>query len=475
MHKPVDLLDETQRTGKTVWYLAWPIMLEQVLIMLVQYVDTAMVGALGPNATAAVALSNPINWLVNGLLMGVAVGFSVQVGNLVGARKPDEAREVARQAVMAIGVCGVALLAAAQCVAPFLPAWLGGEPDIRPDAARYLSIVALAYPFTASVQVCSNILRCTGDTRTPLLFNVSTNLINMALNFLLIYPVREINVLGLRFTMWGAGLGVSGAAIATAIAVAFSGFMLLRALFSPRAACSLSTKDTFRFKKEIWRDMFRIGYPVSLERAFIATGQIFMTGMVTALGTASLAAHALSTTAESVTYMPAFGFSSASTALVSQSIGAKQPDLAARYAKYCVSRCVLFMTLMGVMLYFGGGWLVSLFTPSAEVVRIGAAALRVEALAQPFFALSLCISGVLRGARKTKWPFLFSAAGMWCVRLPLCFVLTKYTGLGLTGAWIGMAADLTVRGLASLFLFRGDKWLENAAQASLSAEEAAPE
>lgn len=455
----IDLLDENRRPGSIVWRLAWPIMLEQVLIMLVQYVDTAMVGALGPNATAAVALTSPTSWLVQGLLVGVAIGFGVPVGNYVGAGRMEEAKAVVRQSVIAIFFFGLLMTAAMELVAPILPHWLGGDPAICDDATSYISIVGLSYICSASVQICSNLLRCTGDTSTPLIFNVSTNVINMVLNFLLIYPTREINVLGWRFTMWGADLGVSGAAIATAVATLFSGAMLLRALFSSKFRCQIKLKESYRFQKEIWKDMLRVGSPVTFERMCISTGQIFMTAMVTSLGTASLAAHSLGTTAESITYMPAFGFSAAATTLVAQSMGAQRRDLASNYSKFCISRCVLFMTLMGVVLYFGGGWLISLFTPSEEVVRIGAAALRIEALAQPFFALSICISGVLRGARKTKWPFLFALLGMWCVRLPLCFFLTKYTSLGLTGAWVGMAADLTVRGLASLLLYRGGRWL----------------
>ena len=169
-------------------------MLEQVLIMLVQYVDTAMVGAIGPDATAAVALTSSTNWLMNGILAGVAIGFGVPVGNYIGANKIDRARAVVRQSVLAIAFFGLALTAIMLCIAPYLPHWLGGEESICADATRYISIVSLAYIATASVQICSNILRCTGDTATPLIFNVSTNVINMVLNFLLIYEPREITI-----------------------------------------------------------------------------------------------------------------------------------------------------------------------------------------------------------------------------------------------------------------------------------------
>lgn len=301
-----------------------------------------------------------------------------------------------------------------------------------------------------------------GDTRTPLVFNIVTNLVNVVLNFFFIYPIREIRVLGLEFTMWGAGLGVSGAAIATSIATAVSGALLLRALFRPNNVCSISVRDSFKPIGSIWKEMVRIGYPVTFERVVISTGQLFMTAMVTALGTASLAAHSLGTTVESLTYMPAFGFASAATTLVAQSLGAGRRDLAKRFATRCTVYCVVFMSAMGVVLYLFGGPLISIFTPSEAAVTIGASALRVEALAQPFFALSIVITGILRGARRTKGPLIFGLVGMWAVRLPIAFMLTTRTDLGLTGAWIGMASDLTVRGLVALILLLAGKWLIDA-------------
>lgn len=456
----IDITSSAHSPGKIIWKLAWPVMLEQILIMMVQYVDTAMVGAIGPNATAAVALTSSTNWLMNGIIGGAAVGFSVPIGNFIGAKLYDKARDVVRQSVIAIFIIGAVLTGIMLAVAPHLPHWLGGDPEICADATSYISIVCLAYIASTSIQICSSILRCTGDTATPLVFNVSTNLINMVLNFLLIYAPRDISVLGITFRMWGAGLGVSGAAIATAIANVVSGVMLLRAMFLNKFPCNISMRDKFRFDKAIWADMVRVGTPVTFDRVCVSLGQILMTAMVTSLGTASLAAHSLGITAESITYMPGFGFSAAATTLVAQSLGAGRKDLAKRFSNICIIGCVIMMSALGVVLFFFGGSIISLFTPSAEVVALGAAALKVEALAQPFFALANSIAGSFRGARKTKWLFLFGLLGMWLVRLPICFIMTRYTTLGLTGAWIGMAGDLTVRGLVSLIVYRTGHWLE---------------
>ena len=459
--RTVDVLDESMHPTRIIWRLAWPTVLEQLLIMIVQYVDTAMVGSLGKNATAAIALSSSFTWLMGGIFSGISLGFGVPVGRYIGAGKPDQAKAVVRQSVLAILIFGALATLIMQFLSPHLPVWLGAEDAIRADASAYISIISAVYLFSLSINVCSNILRCAGDTRTPLVFNIATNVINVVLNTLLIFPTRTVAVLGLRFTMWGAGWGVSGAAVATAIATAFSGVMLLTALFRPTFPVSIRLKDKFRFDKAIFKDMVRLGSPVTFERVTISLGQVALTAMVTALGTSELAAHSLATTAESITYMPAFGFSAAATTLVAQSLGAERPALAKRFSRYCTLGAVAFMTAMGAVLFFGGEFLVSLFTPDLDVAALGGAVLRIEALAQPFFALSMVICGIMRGARQTKITFVIAAVGMWVVRIPLAFLLLRTTDLGLTCAWIAMASDLFTRGMIALFYYRKGTWLKS--------------
>ena len=467
--RTVDVLDESVSTPRIIWRLAWPTILEQMLLTVVQYVDTAMVGSLGKNATAAIAVTSSCTWLVNGLFGGIALGFGVPVGRYIGAGRRDDARAVVKQAVLAILLCGVFATLLMQFLAPHLPVWLGAEDIIRADASGYVAIVSSVYLFTLCINVCSNLLRCAGDTRTPLIFNIATNLINVCLNFLLIFPKRTITVFGASFTMWGAGWGVSGAAIATAVATAFSGIMLFRALLRPTYPAQVRLKERFAFDKAIWKEMFRLGSPAAFERITISTGQIVITALVTGLGTAELAAHSLANSAESLTFMPAFGFSAAAMTLIAQSLGANRPHLAKRFSRYCNIGAVIFMTLMGAVLFFGGSFIVSIFTPDAEVVALGGGVLKIEALAQPLFGLSMVISGIMRGAKQTKITFLVAIIGMWCVRIPLTFILLNTTNLGLTCAWIAMASDLCVRGLVCLFFYHRGAWLKEVGTPTASA------
>lgn len=455
-----DFLDENLRPARVIWYLAWPTILEQFLITFVQYINTAMVGALGKNATAAIAVTTSSVWFVNGIFAAVGIGFAVLVGRRIGEGDIEGAKKAVRQSLTATLFVGLIATLLMQSIAGGLPVWLNADPVLWKDATSYLRITSSVYLMSLAVNVCSNIIRCAGDTRTPLFYNVTMNIINALLNLFLIYPSREVNLFGFSFTLPGAGLGVSGAAVSTAVAMTFTGTMLVRVLFTKKSLpIHIPMRGDYRPDFPLLKTVARLGTPVAFERGSISAGQIVITAMVTGLGTVPLAAHYLAITAEAVSYMPAYGFSAAATTLISQSLGANKKPLAERYAKYCTWGGFLFLTIMGVFLYFGSEFLVSLFTPDKEVVVLGGSVLRVEAFAQPFVALGMVITGVLRGAGDTKWPFYISIIGMWVVRLSIAAILLATTNLGLMSVWIAMVSDLVVRGLISLWRYRSKKWL----------------
>ena len=198
---------------KVMWRLSWPAIIEQILATMVSYVDTAMVGVMGAAGTAAVSVNAAPIWLSGGLLVGVGVGYSVQVSNAIGAGDDERARQIIRQGVLATLVTGFLGLLLFQALAPLIPRWLGAKPEVLPQAVSYLRCYTMAMPFIAAGYIFSAILRCMGNTKAPLYFNTAANLINIVLNFFLIYPTRTAVLFGAPVTLPGAGLGVTGAAI----------------------------------------------------------------------------------------------------------------------------------------------------------------------------------------------------------------------------------------------------------------------
>lgn len=447
-----------RRRMAVLWRLSWPAILEQLLGTMVSYIDTVMVGALGKAATAAVSINGPPLWLVNSFLSGIGVGYSVQVANAVGAGDKEKTRRTVIQAILAILVTGFGLLLALVLLGGAIPRWLGAAPDVLPLAAQYLRFYVLSMPGNAVLFVMSAVLRCTGDTRTPLLLNTSASVINTILNFFLIYPTRELTLLGLTFTMPGAGWGVAGAAIASAIAIDLAGLGVTLVVISRFGLFRRGSGDSLRPDFSIIGATLRLGGPYIAERASVNLGQIVMTRIVAYIGTAALAANHIATTAEGLCYLPAYGISFAATALVGQSVGAKTKEDAHVYGVLSGGFGFLFCVATAVALYFGAYPLAALFSPDPEVIELTARVLRIAAFCEPFFALSIVMAGALRGANDTRHPMLISLLCMWVIRMGLALILVFGLGMGLEGVWIAMAIELTFRGIFCALRWRSGKW-----------------
>ncbi len=439
--------------------LAVPSIIEQIMVTMVQYIDTAMVGSLGPSATAAVGITASTTWLLNGILNAVSIGFSVQVAQSIGAKRFDEAKSIIAQSLKSILIFGSFMAGIGLSISNFLPSWLGATQEINTQAVQYFAIICCAMPFNMCVMLIGSIIRCSGDTKTPMILNIFINIINVTLNFLFIYPTRELEVFGLKFTMWGADLGVVGAALGSAIALFVISFLFVVVLFKKKSDIKISRKVSFKFKKQTLLNVVKLGTPVALERVTISSAQIIITALISSIGTVAIAANHLAVTAEAVSYLPAFGIATAGTTMVGQAIGAKRYDLALKLAKYINYIGILIMTFAGVLLYLFSVNLMSLFTSDPEVIALGADVLKIVAFAQPFFAMSIAISGSLRGAGDTKAPFIITLITMWGVRIVFSFILVS--SLGLIGVWLAMALELGVRGLFFLYRLYSNKWIKS--------------
>lgn len=438
-----------------LWHLTWPAIIEQLLGMMVSFIDTAMVGAMGAASTAAVSVVSSSIWLVNGILSGVGVGYSVQVANAVGAQDHEKARKVIRQGALAVTVVGLLALVIMEGLSALLPRWLGAKPEVYPLAVSYLRFYCLSLPFATALSVFSAIIRCTGDTKTPLLLNGLANAVNVVLNFFLIYPSRTWHLIFIP----GAGLGVAGAAIASAASLTLAGILVIRTVFFNRnKPISLTRKENYRPDGEIIRTAMLLGLPYIGERVTINLGQILMTGLVAHVGTVALAANHIATTAEGMCYLPAYGVSFAATALVGQSVGARNREDARAYGVLS-GKLGFFMCLgTGALLFLLASPIARIFTPDAAVVAETAKVLRIVAFSEPFFALSIVLSGALRGARDVRFPMGVALGCMWGIRAVLAPVLVYVFHWGLEAVWFAMALDLTARGVLSLLRWHGSRW-----------------
>lgn len=428
--------------------LAWPTMLEQMMQTAVQYIDTAMVGTLGTQATAAVGATSTVNWLIGSTISAISVGFLAFIARSLGAGDEAAARRASGQAVLAVLTVGSLLTGITLSLSGVVPALMRVDPAIRELASAYFFILYLPMlPRTASI-IFGTVLRAAGDTKTPMKTGVVVNLVNVVLNFFFIYETRPMRVLGLDIVMPGAGMGVVGAAVASAIAFTVGGAMLTVRLWrhprvSPRG--QRITPDA-----SILRPCLRVALPNMLQRFGTSLGYVFFASMINSLGEVATAAHTIANTVESAFYIPGYGMQTAAATLAGNAYGAgdkkRMDDLAAMFLPIEIG----LMVLSGAALFALAPALMRIFSRSDAVVALGATVLRMVAVSEPFYGFSIIVEGMMQGVGQTRQPFLYNIAGMWLVRIAGTFLCTQLLGLGLVAAWACMIAHNLL--LFALFL-----------------------
>ena len=210
-------------------------------------------------------------------------------------------------------------------------------------------------------------------------------------------------------------------------------------------------------KKDVLNEALRIGVPMAMEQCATTGAQVVSTKIVAPLGTIAIAANSFAVTAESICYMPGYGIGSAATTMVGQAIGAKRKDLARSFAWLTTITGMAIMTLTGALMYFLCPYVFAFLTPDTQVQQLGISVLRVELLAEPLFAASIVANGALRGAGDTLIPGIINLVSIWGVRIVMAFFLSRM--IGLSGVWIAMATELSVRGILFLIRLKKEKWL----------------
>ena len=473
-----DILLEKVRTGGTAMTryeqlnltvrLAIPAMLAQISHILMEYIDASMVGRLGAEGAASIGLVATTTWLFWGLCSSMATGFSVQVAHRIGASKPSEARSILRQAFTTTIALSLALSIIAVAISGQLPTWLGGDEPLKPGASGYFLVFGLTIPVFELTFLMSSMLRCSGNVKLPSMLNMLLCVLDVVFNFLFIFPSADYEVLGMRLHVYGAGMGVVGAAMGTAVAEVIVCALLFYFLCFRSRSMSLfgrlkqeaSTLRMFRPTGRVLKKAFRLGMPIACERVIMCGAQICTTMIVAPLGMYAIAANAFGVNAESLCYMPGYGIGDAATTLVGQSVGAKRGDLARRFAYITVTLGILVMTVMGALMYVGAPLMMGIMTPVQEIVNLGVDALRIEAFAEPLFAASIVCYGVFVGAGDTLIPSSMNLGSIWVFRITLSILLAP--AMGLNGVWLAMCIELCIRGILFLLRLKSGRWLKAA-------------
>lgn len=413
---------------KLVWTLSIPAILSQISSIIMEYIDSAMVGHLGANASASIGLVVATTWVFGGLCTGFCTGFSVQVAHNVGAGRNDEARRVVKHGLVCAIFFAALLMALGMGISRSLPRWLGGAEELWEDATKYFFVFAVNIPFMLLCKLASAYLQCSGNMVVPSVLNSVGCLLDAGFNALFIPK-----------------LGVLGASLGTLAATVIASTALLWYCLCRSKTLKLDPSDEKRFDAQIVKKAVKMGFPVAVEQIALSGALVVTTGIIAPLGTVSIAAHSFAVTAESICYMPGFGVASAATTLVGQRIGAGDAKLAKRYGTICTFCGCAIMTGLAVIMYFLCPLVFRLLTPDESVRALAVTVLRIEMFAEPLYSISMVATGALRGAADTLVPSIINLFSTWVIRLGLSLLLVG--PLALRGIWIAMAGELCLRGV----------------------------
>ena len=452
------IVDDQRNPWLTIVMLAWPILLEQILTSLAQAVDTAMVGSLGAIATASVSISQSPNMMINSVVMSLGVGYTSLIARSVGANDLERARSLVRQAITVVVALGIPMTILLFGLARYIPMWMGGDPEILDTAELYNKILAVSMLFRCLTMVLTSIYRGYGNTKTPMKVNIMINVLNVIGNFLMIFPTRQLTVFGFEFTMFGFGWGVAGAAIATSLSATLGSVILLVLCFTTRTSMRISLKDNFVPEKEELKVVIKLSIPAMLQRFAMSGASIIVTSTVASLGTVAVASQSLAATAESLSFMPGFAFSTAVTTLFGQSLGARRQDLAQDYLFKTIKLSSVVMAIMTCVLFFGSSFIMGIFTPDPEVIKHGSVLLKILAVIQIPQTIAFCINGAQQGAGDTKTPLYISLISMWGIRVLGVIIFVRILGFGLYTVCICMCLDSAMRCVLAIFAYKKGKW-----------------
>lgn len=446
----------SQQIGLTV-RLSIPAILAQISSIVMQYIDASMVGRLGANASGAIGLVSSTTWLFGGLCIAVTTGFTVQIAQAVGAGEDKSARNIMKQGLIIALCISVILALIAAVISTPLPSWLGGEAAIQKMASQYFLVYMLGLPALQMNSIAGGMHQSSGNMRLPGILNVMCCVMDVFFNMLFIFQTRSVQINSITFTMPGLGLGVAGAALGTITAEAVTCAIMVTALLWKNRTLHLRKGERLRFHRDTLAKAVKIGAPVGLEQMVMCSAYVMSTKIVSPLGTIAIAANSFAVTAESFCYMPGYGVQAAATTLVGQCVGAGQKQLSRRMAWITMGLGVSVMTVGGVLMYIAAPAMIGVLTPNEEIRNLGAAVLRIEAFAEPFYAASIVASGALRGAGDTLVPSCMNFASMWCVRIPLAAILAPRVGL--YGVWIAMCVELCFRGILFTTRLKRERWM----------------
>lgn len=430
----------------SVWGLAWPPIVGNLLFASVGVISIKAVGTLGAEAVAAVGTGQRMVWVFQALLMAVMTGTTALVARAVGSKNMIEAAHVTR---LAIGVSIALSLITTLVIVLFAEKFIGIfglDPVAQELAVTYLTISILFIPFMAIGMVIGAALRAAGDVKTPMYIGVFTNIIAIYL------------LLGLVNGQYGMPkLGILGAALAMGIAFTIGAAIQLYLWLANKLVVPLGKAGSFT--KERLRQLITISYPAGIESFVFQFGMLSFFWIVAMYGTEEVAAYNIGVNILMLSFILGNGFSVAAATLSGQFLGASDPVAAYKSGYQAAGMTMLAMSLSGLLLAFFAEPIAWFFIQDEEVVKFAVIFVWIFAMAQPFMALEFSLGSTLRGAGDTRSPLVITIIGLLIIRVPIAFLL-YYLEMPVQWIFATLIIDYFVKGILLITRYRSKRWMK---------------
>ncbi|MBQ3230480.1 MAG: MATE family efflux transporter [Clostridia bacterium] len=455
LSKKLTLCGDIPSTGglyKGFLKIAWPAMVESMLMSLVNLVDSVMVSSCGSVAVASVGLTNQPRMLFYAIFFALSIAVTAIVSRRKGQDDRDGANACLSQAIGLVAVLAVVLCGAGIAISEPLLVFSGANEETLPLATPYFQITMVGLVFTSFGLIINAAQRGSGNTKISMRTNIVANVTNIFFNYLLINGI-----------WFFPELGVTGAAIATLIGNIASFSMSLFSLFGKNKYLTFSFKRIIHWNASLIKTIARVAVGAGVEQLAMRFGFFVYAKMVADLGTAELATHTICMSIITISFASGDGLSVAASALIGQNLGKRRPDLATLFAKAGQRIGLCMSVIIGLLLVLCGGLMLLMFTDSTDenfeyIMSVGRNITYIIAIVSPGQISQVIYNGALRGAGDTKFVAITSAISIGAIRPFMAWLLCYPCGMGLYGAWVSLLIDQYVRLAFSAYRFASGKW-----------------
>jgi putative MATE family efflux protein len=437
--KRLSSVDLSGHLGHAIWRIAWPVMIGQVLYTMLTVVDMFWVGRLGPATVAAVALSGSVLGVLYSLGQVFVVGVLATASRAAGADSRAGVSESLRHGLILALISSAVLAAVGAPLSGMVLRWFGAAPDVVAAGRGYLAILLAVLPGFFAGMVLYSGFQALGDTKTPMLISLATNVVNIVLD-----PIMIFGWLGFP------RMEAAGAAWATIISQS-GGLVAMAVILRRRGLLSLSGP----LRRSAVRTMLDIGVPSGFQAVTRPLTGMLMFGIATRFGTEATAAFGIGLRILSVIFIYLGGFASAGQTLVGQSLGQGRPELAWKAAQRLIFIAALLQLAVMPLIFFFARPLVAVFNSNPDVVRFGSQYLRVLAPMLLVLGFSTAWESAQRGAGATRGPMIAALISNWGIKIPAALVFAGLLGFGVTGIWLGIGASIVAEaGILAIGYYR---------------------